>query len=99
VALKLKSSPVPKLRSVDGMPTSVGGPSPYLGGLSTLGQPGISAVRAAAQTAGLARKAVREPVAPSEPVSPISKIRVRRKRFRYAPMAPAGGFNLPTTKY
>lgn len=99
MALKLKSAAAPSLRTVDRLPTSVSAPSPYLGGLSNLGSPGIDAVRAAAQTAGMAKRAANAPGAPPEARSPISKIRVRRKKFRAASSAPSGGFSLPAAKF
>ena len=97
--IKFRPNPVPGLQSVDHIPTSASASSPYLGGLTNIGDPGINAVRAAAQTAAMAKKNQMAPQAPAEAKSPISKIRVRRKKFRYAPAAPAGGFALPATKY
>ena len=98
--LKFKPNPVPGLQTVDRLPTSANAPSPYLGNsLSNIGGPGINAVRAAAQTGATAKKNEGAPEVPAEAKSGISKIRVRRKKFRFAPSAPAGGFTLPATKY
>jgi hypothetical protein len=47
---------------------------------------------AAAKVKSAALAAARVPVPPKPPVGGINKIRVRRKRIRYVPPAPAGGF-------
>lgn len=99
MAFKPKTAAVPGLKTVLGQPTGANLPSAYLGGLTSIGAPGINAVRAAAQTAGMAKRAVTTPRAPTEARSPISKIRVRRKRFRFAPPAPAGGFTVGQPEY
>ena len=96
----LKIKPAPGLGTVQGVPVGLNAASPLTlptKALTNLGPAEPNVAQTVAQTAKMAANAAAEPAVPKAPKGGIRKIRIRRKRMRYVPAAPSGGFTLPTT--
>lgn len=89
---------VPGLSQVQGIGAGLSAPSPLTlpsNYLKSMGPAGPSEAQSVAKTGTMATAAAKAPGAPKAPKGGIRKIRVRKKRIRFVPAAPSGGFTLP----
>lgn len=89
---------LPGLSTVQGVPVGLAGPSPLSlpsAYLKSIGPPGVSDTQSVAQTGQMAQAAAKAPSPAKALPRTMRKIRVRKKRIRFTPGPPSGGFSLP----